>query len=312
MPQKEFYVKYVDNSSCTDLIDGGVASFSLGGTEMEKFLTNVMFDPEGLSKLPSNAKANSVKIKYDGKLGDWKSQVGCKLQRQNFPDNYTINGDIFTLGEELITSNFSVFTMPDFTTESFTSQETSDIHFPAVSISTSITNGLLVSLWAKREDKNYLYSGNLILDNFRLVIDYIASGNYVARTTGIGMLGQDFVRVSSSGYPGTLNYDNIEIAQNTPARFTAHATEGRTITKVICKDLDGVIWTKTAKELENEGLLQLNRTLFDYTSTSGKLTELELEVHFGRDGSNVYVGDQLFDVYLGNQLMDVYVGTTLI
>ena len=311
MPQKEFYVKHVDNSSCTGLINGGEASFSLGGTTMEKFITNVIFDPIGLSRLPSSAKGNSITIKYDGKLGNWTSQVGCKLQRQHFPDNYTINGNIFTFSGDLAYSTYSKFVMPDFTSESYTTQETSDVNFPSVYVSTGFEKGCIVSLWAKREDKNYLFDGQLFLKNLRLVVDYIANGNYVARTTGVGMSGQDYVSVSSSGYAGNT-YDNIEIAQNTDARFIAHATEDRTITKVICKDLDGIIWTKTAKELENEGLLQLNRKLFDYTSTSGKCTELELEVHFGRDGSNVYVGDQLFDVYLGNQLMDVYVGNTLI
>lgn len=40
--------------------------------------------------------------------------------------------------------------------------------------------------------------------------------------------------------------------------------------------------------------------------------DYEVQAFFEKSGSNVYVGNQLFDVYLGNRLMDVYVGTTLI
>lgn len=294
MPQREFYAKYVDNSSYTSLIDGGQASCRLAYSDSSQTMTTLLFDPDGINTLPNSATINSLHLKLACKVNSSMTMMGIQACRAFMTDSYTLGSNIFNATNGMYYSHERV-TIPSsdsgtatdggkFRWTSMTSATMPSLHYNMVYGVSSLKQGCFVSLWAFK-NANTL-ANTVSLENIRLVVDYILPGYYIARISGVGMSSTDEVYIKQDP-SWTINEGlDCQLEQSTPAYYCAKATNGKIITKIECKDLDGTLWTKDAAQLKAEGALNANQTELTYESTSTKHTEHEIIVHFGNKGSS--------------------------
>lgn len=287
MPQREFYAKYVDNSSYTSLVNGGSGTCSLAFSDSEKLMTTLIFNASNDSTLPDNATINSITLNFDCKLDKSTTAVGVKFRRVYDDINYTVNGSVFSTTDALNYGQSPLFLVSEsdgadtegkFRWTSMTAAHVPNVHEGYVMSTSLLKKDWIFLLWAFK-NKSTL-ANTLTIRNIRLVVDYIRSGCYLARISGVGMSNTDEVYIKQNPSWSVNEGLDYQFEQSTPAYYCAKATNDKIITKIECKDLDGTLWTKDAAQLKAEGALNANQTELTYESTSSKHTEHEIIVHF--------------------------------
>ena len=300
MPKKEFYAKYVANANYTSLIDGGKASCTIARSDTERYIATLLFDMDGINSLPSSATINSISLEYRGCTSRALVYIGAKFQKQSTPTNISFNGNIFTA--DFPNTILDVYEGGLFTSKSdMVASKIEDLNFPYVQTVESLKDGCFVSIWAYMN--NTSWDCTLTIDNIKIVVDYILPDYYVAKINGVDMSDGDYIAIQTNNiFRGT----EYQASKNEPATFIAQSKVGGEISKVVCSDLDGELWSYNTDQLISLGLLSIqnNRHYFYATDITSKCTVHTYTVYFSF-GSSVYIGDILCYLYRGDKLMDV-------